>query len=49
MYVTCVVYFEAGLPLPYTFTDIKEEPKDRVGTVSSGAKSRKMSWMGHAA
>jgi hypothetical protein len=38
-----------GLLLPYSFTDIKEEPEDRVGTVGSGAKSRNMSWMGHTA
>ena len=48
-YVACVVYFERCLPLPYTFTDIKEEPEDRVGTVGSGAKSRKTIWMGHTA
>jgi len=44
-----VVYFEIGLLLLYSFTDIKEEPEDRVGTVGSGAKSRKVSWMRHTA
>jgi hypothetical protein len=41
-----VVYFEIGLLFPYSFTGIKEEPEDRVGTVGSETKSRKMSWMG---
>jgi hypothetical protein len=36
-----------GLLLPYSFTDIKEEPEDRVGTVGSRDKSRKISWVGH--
>jgi hypothetical protein len=43
-----VVYFEIGLLLLYSFTDIKEEPEDR-GGVGSGAKSRKMCWMGRTA
>ena len=44
-----MVYFEIGLLLPYSFTDIKEELEDRVGTVGPGVKSRKMSWMGQTA